>query len=135
MPRKKTGFIQTIKTRCRNIRFAVRRMLHRGADVIHNIAEFLMVISGIAALACIVCLVIHVGYEHSPQGFETISRILRAMQWIFGANVIFGLTFNLGAALTFFRQRSERFLEIMFIRQASLLTHTDSDLTDRKSIV
>lgn len=99
MPREKTGFIQTIKTRCRNIRFAVRRMLHRGADVIHNIAEFLMVISGIAALACIVCLVIHVGYEHSPQGFETISRILRAMQWIFGANVIFGLTFNLGETL------------------------------------
>lgn len=99
MPRKKTGFIQTIKTRCRNIRFAVRGMLHRGADVIHNIAEFLMVISGIAALACIVCLVIHVGYEHSPQGFETISRILRAMQWIFGANVIFGLTFNLAETL------------------------------------
>ena len=99
MPRKKTGFIQTIKTRCRNIRFAVRGMLHRGSDVIHNIAEFLMVISGIAALTCIVCLVIHVGYEHSPQGFETISRILRAMQWIFGANVIFGLTFNLAETL------------------------------------
>ncbi len=92
---KTTGITAKIALRWRKTRSAAKHLLHRWDNLIHNTGSLLSMFSSVGALACIVCLVIHVGYDHTQQGYLTLSRIFRAIQWVFGVTVIFGLTFEL----------------------------------------
>ena len=71
------------------------RFTHRSLSSIQAFSSVLMLLSVIASIVSLVCLVIHAGYEHTYSEYLTIRHILRAAQGIFITNVVFNLIFNL----------------------------------------
>ncbi len=48
----------------------------------------------VASAVCLICLLIHFGFDRSPQETKTLARILRAIQILFATGIIFNLLFN-----------------------------------------
>lgn len=71
------------------------RALMRADSLIQNVSDVLMVFAATGSLVCIIALVIHAGYDHSPSGYIALHKLLRCVQWVFAINVLFNLTFNL----------------------------------------
>lgn len=99
MLRKLPAPILRFMSSMRSVRARVSRMLRRSVQLIRQISLILGAFSIAAAVVCVVCMVIHVGYEHTAEGYSTMRHIMRLVQIVFLTNVIFNLTFNLAETL------------------------------------
>lgn len=84
----------------RKVRSRIGGALFRGSRVVGVIAGCLMNCSIAASFVCIIGLVVYVGFDHTPDGYLTLRRLMRVIQWVFAVNVIYGLTFNLRKTLS-----------------------------------
>lgn len=71
-----------------------RRFTSRFTPVIDAIASVLGVIAFAAAVTCLVELLLHVGFEHSPAEIRLMNRVLKGCQIAFLTCIIFNLVFR-----------------------------------------
>ena len=71
-----------------------RRFTSRFTPVIDAIASVLGVIAFAAAVTCLVELLLHVGFEHSPAEIRLMNRVLKGCQIAFLTSIIFNLVFR-----------------------------------------
>lgn len=71
-----------------------RRFTSRFTPVIDAIASVLGVIAFAAAVTCLVELLLHVGFEHSPAEIRLMNRVLKGCQIVFLTSIIFNLVFR-----------------------------------------
>lgn len=71
-----------------------RRFTSRFTPVIDAIASVLGVIAFVAAVTCLVELLLHVGFEHSTDEIRLMNRVLKGCQIAFLTSIIFNLVFR-----------------------------------------
>lgn len=86
---------QWITPRLRAFRAAFRRFVRRSYTLIKTLSQLMLISTNVAAVTCIICMVIHVGYNHTQAEYETIYRIMRIVKWAFISSVVFDLTLNI----------------------------------------
>lgn len=86
---------QWITPRLRAFRAAFRRFVRRSYTLIKTLSQLMLITTNVAAVTCIICMVIHVGYNHTQAEYETIYRIMRIVKWAFISSVVFDLTLNI----------------------------------------
>lgn len=91
--------LRRIHARIDELRHATIRFGHRSMPVIGGISITLMILSVIASILCLFCLVIHVGYDHSTDEFRQLHTVIRLTQSVFITTVLFDLIFNLRSTL------------------------------------
>lgn len=68
-------------------------------NVLSSISTFLMVLTTISAVVCLVCLTVGIGFEHTPEDIRNLRSGLRIIQGVFLTNILFNLTLNLRQTL------------------------------------
>lgn len=86
---------QWITLRLRALRAAFRRFVRRSYMLIKTLSQLMMILTNVAAVTCIICMVIHVGYDHTLAEYDAIYRIMRIVKWVFIVSVGFDLTLNI----------------------------------------
>lgn len=95
-------------------RQAYVRFRHRSAGFFNGCGILLSVLTAIASVMCLVCLVIRLGYEHSAHDYILLRNMLRISQGVFIANVVFGY-------LTDFRRTLRAALPVKVIPDMAVL--------------
>lgn len=90
-PHKGPTLTERIKRRLYFLRMALQRSAMRASSVLNIIGTILMVATGIGAVVCLGAMVVHAGYDHSPQAYASIKALIRAMQILFIVNILFNL--------------------------------------------
>ena len=76
-----------------------RRLTDRFEAAILSTSKCLGVATVVASVVCIATILVRAGFDHDPQNVRLIHHILRGCQWMFIANVVFNLCFNLRRTL------------------------------------
>ncbi|MCM1348383.1 MAG: potassium transporter [Firmicutes bacterium] len=103
MPTRKKNIVHRLEIALKRARRNLKGALERGTYSARRFGDFLMMIATLASLVCMIVVVIHAGYEHTKADYVTLHRLMRAIQWIFGANVLYNLTINLPNTLHTYR--------------------------------
>ena len=99
MSQNKSRTLIRLRHRVQLAAAAAKYALRRGADAINAMQRVFMALSIVASFACVISLVIHVGYEHNAADYSLISHLMHIIQAIFCINVIFSYTLNIKATL------------------------------------
>lgn len=83
----------------RALRAAFRRFVRRSYMMIKTLSQLMLILTNLAAVTCVTCMVIHVGYDHTAAELDTLYRIMRVVKWVFISSVIFDLTLNIYTTL------------------------------------
>lgn len=87
--------LQNFKCSVRTLKHRIKAALWREAEIVRTVGDFLLFLTSLASLGCLVVMVVHTGFDHTPAGYRTLHRIMRLFQWLFIANVAYNLTVNL----------------------------------------
>ncbi len=79
---------------CRLTRNGLDKFRRRFAGGIRVATGLLSVVTVVAAIACLTCFTVYIGYEHDAGDYNTLRLILRIVQGVFVANILFNLVFN-----------------------------------------
>ncbi len=79
---------------CRLTRNGLDKFRRRFAGGIRVAIGLLSVVTVVAAIACLTCFTVYIGYEHDAGDYNTLRLILRIVQGVFVANILFNLVFN-----------------------------------------
>lgn len=79
---------------CRLTRSGLDKFRRRFAGGIRVATGLLSVVTVVAAIVCLTCFTVYIGYEHDARDYNTLRLILRVVQGIFVANILFNLVFN-----------------------------------------
>lgn len=85
--------------RVRLWRYSFGRFRLHFAAAIRSVANALSVLSAVAALLCIIDLLLYFGIDHNPSDIGLLRRGLRVVQAVFAIEVVFGLTVNAASTL------------------------------------
>ena len=96
---KKKSHLSPLALKFHRLRQRIEAKLNRSFYGLSVTAHVLMSVAMLASLTCLVAMVVHVGYDHTASGYRTLHKLMHTVQWIFAANVIFGLTLNLRETL------------------------------------
>lgn len=81
-----------IKRRAGILRNSYVRVTARFVPAIRLGSTVLGVLAFIASITCLTSLIVYIGFEHTESGLIHLRRIIRACQWVFIVNILYGLT-------------------------------------------
>lgn len=70
------------------------RFTHRSSDVIRIVSAAFGILAFIGAIGFVTCAIIHLGYDNSPDEIRNLRKIVRIIQAVFAARVLFDLIFR-----------------------------------------
>ncbi len=114
MSARQHGILQRLRQAAWKRRMAMIRYRHRSAAFLRGCSITLSVLAAMASILCLICLIIHAGYEHTLQDYITIKKLLRISQGIFIANVAFAYLFS-------FRRTIRRAMPVKWISDVAVL--------------
>lgn len=101
-PRRRNSFrrlLQRAAYRLRLWQYAYERFRLHAATALRVIGTIINVLTGLAAVACIIDLLLYIGFDHNPSDRTLLRGALRCVQAVFAAKVLFGIAFNIRATL------------------------------------
>lgn len=87
--------IRRMQSRLHNINLTWNRALRHSRTAITAISGLLEVLSVVAAIGCLLCATLYIGFEREANELRTLLVYFRTFQCIFLAKVLFNLIFNL----------------------------------------
>ncbi|MDE6783395.1 MAG: potassium transporter [Paramuribaculum sp.] len=96
---KRPGMKELIKRKLYFWRMALERSAMRTTSVLNIIGTILMITSSIGAVVCLAAMVVHAGYDHTPEAYAAIKALIRSMQILFIVNILFNLLLRTRATL------------------------------------
>ncbi|MDE6161769.1 MAG: hypothetical protein K2F77_08935, partial [Muribaculaceae bacterium] len=94
----KFSFVRRMLYRMRLWQYAFSRFRLHFSAVLHAVDSVLYVLAAVAALLCIVDLLLYFGFDHNPSDMGLLQRGLRFVQAVFAVNVLFNFVANGRAA-------------------------------------
>lgn len=92
------SFVRRMLYRMRLWQYAFSRFRLHFSVVLHAVDSVLYVLAAVAALLCIVDLLLYFGFDHNPSDMGLLQRGLRFVQAVFAVNVLFNFVANGRAA-------------------------------------
>lgn len=92
------SFVRRMLYRMRLWQYAFSRFRLHFSVVLHAVDSVLYVLAAVAALLCIVDLLLYFGFDHNPSDMGLLQRGLRFVQVVFAVNVLFNFVANGRAA-------------------------------------
>lgn len=93
------GLKQRIKRRLYFWRMGMERWSMRTSTILDAIGNMLMAATCIAALVCIMSMVIHAGYDHTPASYASIRATVRTAQIVFIINILYNIILRMRVTL------------------------------------
>ena len=88
------NILSLLKKKIGRMATSFNRFTHRSSDVIRAISSAFGILAFIGATGFVACFIIHTGYDHSPEEIDDLRRIVRIIQGVFAARVLFDLIFR-----------------------------------------
>lgn len=93
------GLRQSLATNIRTLRFRFGQFTHEFSGAISAGSAVLNVAATVASVVCLIAMIVLGGYDHTPGEISLITGVLRTVQGIFLANVLFNLILRLRATV------------------------------------
>lgn len=91
------GLVARIKRRLKTARYRYSRFTTHFGNIIRTGSNMLGFLSLLASVLCLVCLVVMVGYDHSPADRIMLRRLLQACQIVFIVKVMYNMVLRFRA--------------------------------------